>query len=84
MLTALVFWFIFALAVGFIADARGRSGFGWFFLAILISPLIACVLILALPTPRSKSALSGVGVYAHFVLNPFGWKPSFARIVARR
>ena len=61
MLTALVFWFIFALAVGFIADARGRSGFGWFFLAILISPLIACVLILALPTPRSKSALSQRG-----------------------
>ena len=83
MLTALVF--IFALAVGFIADARGRSGFGWFFLAILISPLIACVLILALPTrAQNPRSASGVGVYAHFVLNPFGWKPSFARIVARR
>jgi hypothetical protein len=51
------FWIIFAFAVGFIASQRGRSGFGWFLLAILISPLIA-VIILALIPSHTPSAVS--------------------------
>ena len=42
-LTALPVW------VGVVASKRGRNGFGWFFLAVFISPLIAGLLLLAMP-----------------------------------
>jgi hypothetical protein len=53
----LLFWLIFAGAVGFIASQRGRSGFGWFLLSAVISPLIA-VLVLALIPSRSRAVSS--------------------------
>lgn len=34
------FWVLFAVAVGVFASNRGRSGFGWFFLSLVISPLL--------------------------------------------
>lgn len=48
-------WFIFAIVVGFGASGRGRSGFGWFLLALLISPLLAFILLVLLPA-RSTEA----------------------------
>jgi uncharacterized membrane protein YhdT len=36
-----VFWLGFSVAIGVWASNRGRSGFGWFLLACLISPLLA-------------------------------------------
>lgn len=44
----LIAWPLFALLVGILASNRGRSGVGWFFLALLISPLIAGILVLLL------------------------------------
>lgn len=87
MLTVLVFWLIFAIVVGIIAGSRGRSAIGWVLLALLISPLIACLLVLALPT-RSAFALNQkalahtgrAGGHAHFVLSLFERKQSFALI----
>jgi hypothetical protein len=38
-----------AVVVGVAANTRGRSGLGWFLLALLISPLISGLLALALP-----------------------------------
>ena len=38
-----VFWFGFAIAVGVWASNRGRFGFGWFILAVIISPLLAAI-----------------------------------------
>ena len=35
-----IFWVLFAVAVGFFANNRGRGGLGWFFLSLLISPLL--------------------------------------------
>lgn len=43
----IVFWLIFAVVVGAIAAGKGRSGFGWFLLAVLISPLIAIIVLIA-------------------------------------
>jgi hypothetical protein len=42
-------WVGLAIVVGVAANTRGRSGFGWFLLAVLISPLISGLLVLALP-----------------------------------
>ncbi|MEN9420197.1 MAG: hypothetical protein RI988_3818 [Pseudomonadota bacterium] len=55
-------WIGLAVVVGVAATSRGRSGFGWFFLAVVISPLLAGLLVLALgrrnqapvgPTPET-------------------------------
>lgn len=39
----LIVWVLLSVAVGVWAGNRGRSGFGWFVLAVLVSPLIAGV-----------------------------------------
>lgn len=49
----LVGWFIFALLPAVIAPSRGRSGFGWFLISLVISPLFGLILVLALPS-RAK------------------------------
>ena len=49
METIVFFWIAFAIIVGVAANTRGRNGVGWFILAIVISPLIAGLLVLALP-----------------------------------
>lgn len=42
-----IIWFGLAIATGAAARSRGRSGFGWFLLAAIISPLIALILLMA-------------------------------------
>jgi hypothetical protein len=41
-------WFVFAIIVGVAANARGHNGLGWFVLSLIISPLIAGLLVLAM------------------------------------
>jgi hypothetical protein len=52
----LIFLFIgfpLCIVVGVAAHSRrGRNGFGWFLLSLLISPLLAGLLVLALPDLR--------------------------------
>lgn len=48
-------WLVFAIVVGIAANSRGRSGFGWFILAAIISPLIALILVLVLPNLRVEA-----------------------------
>jgi hypothetical protein len=36
----LFFWIVFALAIGSLAGKYGRSSVGWFFLSLLISPVL--------------------------------------------
>lgn len=43
-----LFWLAFSFAVAFIAGYRGRSGFVWFFLSVLLSPLLSLLLVLVL------------------------------------
>jgi hypothetical protein len=45
----ILFWIGFAIVVGVGANTRGRNGPGWGLLAVLISPLLAGLLLLALP-----------------------------------
>jgi hypothetical protein len=51
-----IFWLAFAIIVGVAANTRGRNGGGWFILAVLISPLIAGLLVLALPGGKRLGA----------------------------
>lgn len=52
----LLFWIIFAVVVGIAASNRGRSGFGWFLLSILLSPLLGLILVLVLPDQKKQQA----------------------------
>jgi hypothetical protein len=44
----ILFWIGLAIVVGVAANTRGRSGGSWFLLAVIVSPLIAGLLLLAL------------------------------------
>lgn len=48
-------WVFFAVVIGYAAFRRGRSCFGWFLLGILISPLLAGFLLLALPNKTMRA-----------------------------
>jgi hypothetical protein len=47
-----IFWLLFAVVVGVVASSRGRSGVGWFLLAVVISPLLAIILVALMPSKR--------------------------------
>jgi hypothetical protein len=49
ILVILFFWVGLSAVVSVAANTRGRDAAGWFFLALLISPLLAGLLVLALP-----------------------------------
>jgi hypothetical protein len=49
MLAALFAWIAFAIIVGVVATTRGRAGYGWFLVSLVLSPLIVGPLVLALP-----------------------------------
>src|SRR5262245_22211397 len=50
-------WFFLSIIVGVVAHSRrGRDGTGWFLLSLLISPLLAGLLVLALADKRVKRA----------------------------
>jgi hypothetical protein len=64
-----LFWFGFAAIVGVAANSRGRSGGGWFLLAILISPLLAGLLILALPRVGAGSEAATLALQSQMLFD---------------
>lgn len=59
MVIALI-WFVLAIVVGAAAGSRGRSGFGWFALAVLLSPLIAGLIVAILPDLKTRGLLERI------------------------
>ena len=58
---AIIFWFMLAALVAVLASKRNRNAGGWFFLALILSPLIAGILLLIIGEPEeqlSKAAKS--------------------------
>ena len=52
-----VIWFALAVVIGLGASSRGRSGFGYFVLSVLLSPLVgAAALLLIAPRPATAGA----------------------------
>jgi hypothetical protein len=49
MMLIVLVWIGISIVIGIGAKGRGRSGFAWFLLAILLSPLIAGLLLVVLP-----------------------------------
>lgn len=46
-------WFVFSFIAGVIADSKGRSGIGVFFVSVLLSPLVGIIYAIAI-APRDK------------------------------
>lgn len=55
----IVGWVVLAIVVAFVAPIRGRSGFGWFLVALLLSPVIALLLLIVLPDLKGEIAERG-------------------------
>ena len=49
-------WIVFSVVVAMVASSKGRSGIGYFFVALLISPLIGIVIALIVdPIEKNKT-----------------------------
>ena len=46
---AFVLWIVYAVCVGKVASIRGRGGFSWFVIALLLSPIMALAFLCAIP-----------------------------------
>ena len=53
-------WLIFAIIVSVIAKARGRTGFGWFLLSVLFSPLLMFLLVVCLPNLTLQNSVDAL------------------------
>jgi hypothetical protein len=59
MSVAICAWIGVAVLVGVMASMRGRVGYGWFLVALVISPLIVGPLVLALPRQYAQPRTTG-------------------------
>jgi hypothetical protein len=53
-MSVLLFWLALSVAVGIFAANRGRSGFGWFLLSLLLSPILGFIFV-AVCQPKRQS-----------------------------
>ena len=58
-----LFWLILSIVAGAYANSKNRSGFGWFLLSILLSPIITLIILAILSNrttpPKSLEARLG-------------------------
>jgi hypothetical protein len=41
----IILWLVFSIIIGAIASGKNRSGIGYFFLSVLLSPIIRIIII---------------------------------------
>lgn len=58
----LLIWTALSIAVGMFASSRGRSGFGWFLISILFSPLVGFVFVLLAGDKKKEAEASSLVV----------------------
>ena len=52
-----LFWIIFSFIVGYFATTKSRSGFGWFFFSLLLSPILGLIFVAVLPKKTYSESL---------------------------
>jgi len=50
----IVGWIGFSILVAWYASTKKRSGIGWFFLSLIVSPLISFIIVAVLGEPRGE------------------------------
>jgi hypothetical protein len=63
MFTAIIIWLVLAIVIGVAAARRGRSGLGWLFVSLILSPLVAALLLALLPDRRYEEVLSQLAAH---------------------
>ena len=58
MFEIVLFWLVASVLVGIVASARGRSGFGYFLMSMLLSPLLTIVFVMCMPRLESTEKQS--------------------------
>jgi len=53
----LIVWMVVSIIVGVAAGSRDRSGTRWFFISILLSPVLALLLLLVFPPLKAQESL---------------------------
>lgn len=53
-----LFWFVISIVVGAVASNKGRSGIGWFFISLLITPIISLIILLCIGDSDEKKEAS--------------------------
>jgi hypothetical protein len=56
----IIFWLVLAILVGVFASSKGRSGVGFFFIAVLLSPLIGFIIALVVQPIRANTEAKAV------------------------
>jgi hypothetical protein len=51
-------WLVFAVLVAFFANSKNRSGISWFFIAALLSPLVAFIILLVVGSAEAEPIAS--------------------------
>jgi uncharacterized membrane protein YeaQ/YmgE (transglycosylase-associated protein family) len=52
-----IFWLVFSGLVGYLASTKGRSGFGYFLLSAILSPLIGLFAVLILKDINEENSI---------------------------
>ncbi len=65
MLVAIIIWLLLAIVIGVAAARRGRSGLGWLFLSLLLSPLVAAIVLALMPDRRYQEVVERLAAYDH-------------------
>jgi ABC-type transport system involved in cytochrome c biogenesis permease subunit len=52
-----LFWIVFSFIVGYFASTKSRSGFGWFFFSLFLSPILGLILVAVLPKKAYAESL---------------------------
>lgn len=55
-----IIWFVLAACVGMFASSKGRSGFGFFLLSVILSPLIVFIIVLVLSPIRAAAEAQAI------------------------
>lgn len=60
-LMTVVLWVLFSVAAGVLANRKGRSGFGYFLLSIVLSPLVGLLFAAVVSDLSAKASAGPVG-----------------------
>lgn len=61
----ILFWCVLSVVVGVFASGKGRSGFGWFLLSMLISPLFAAIFLAVVKDVSREASSAGPSDKTH-------------------
>jgi hypothetical protein len=74
-------WIALAIFVGVAASSKGRGGVGWFLFAVIFSPLLGILFLMAFATKEYKYAIKyRSGLWTHWITEKAGFLPWHTQI----